>query len=364
MPSVLWAEVCGQGERYCKTADSCSVNQLNPELLFCNLIKADYTAAINTQLLNTLNMNGINMGNTMQRQQNNNIILRNKLKDAYGKEKYIEDWSKLIQLSSEYADNHTQWVFRGEEDDHKSPLQSSLDRAFMSFKKDNEEMQLYKLETKLIREFKRKCHLYINNPPEEDRLLEWMALMQHYKAPTCLLDCTYSFLIAVYFALEYANFDSEKDSKDKSEKYCVVWAIDSSWLNEKFDCTLTGRKKMDYWGLDLAKREKIIIDYISKNREKQVLAVSPSRLNDRLTVQQGVFLCPCSKSFSFLENLVGNFSQLNSQGKIIKYKINKSERNTILKKLNCMNINKQSLFPGLDGFAESLNILPKSPILE
>ena len=72
----------------------------------------------------------------------------------------------------------------------------------------------------------------------------------------------------------------------------------------------------------------------------------------------------CSKSVSFLENLVGNFGQSNPQGKIIKYKIDKSEKNTILKKLNYMNINKQSLFPGLDGFAESLSVLPKSPILE
>lgn len=300
----------------------------------------------------------------MQHQQNGANILTCDLKKACDKEEYINNWSDVIKEFNKYTDKYAQWVFRGEKSDYKSPLQSSLDRAFKIFKKDNEKLKLYEFETNLIREFKRKCHLYINNPPEEDRLLEWMALMQHYSAPTRLLDCTYSFLIAVYFALEYAISDSENDSKDDSEKYCVVWAIDSKWLNEKFDCTLTGQKKMDYYGLDLAKREKTVIDYISNKCEKQVLAVSPSRLNDRLTIQQGVFLYPCFNSVSFLENLVGNFGQSNPQGKIIKYKIDKSEKNSILKKLNYMNINRQSLFPGLDGFAESLSILPKSPILE
>src|SRR5438093_2893211 len=48
------------------------------------------------------------------------------------------------------------------------------------------------------------------------RTLEWLALMQHYGAPTRLLDFTYSFWIALFFAFEEAEND------------CSVVALDPS----------------------------------------------------------------------------------------------------------------------------------------
>jgi hypothetical protein len=62
-----------------------------------------------------------------------------------------------------------------------------------------------RIESGLLRRFKRQAHHYISNPPEENDPLEWLALMQHYGAPTRLLDWTYSFFVALYFR-RFAHF--------------------------------------------------------------------------------------------------------------------------------------------------------------
>jgi hypothetical protein len=53
--------------------------------------------------------------------------------------------------------------------------------------------------------------------PDLDDTLEWLALMRHHGAPTRLLDWTYSFFVAVYFACEEA----------KTNAPCVVYALDT-----------------------------------------------------------------------------------------------------------------------------------------
>jgi len=270
----------------------------------------------------------------------------------------INNSEELNKFFDEYAKSKIDWIFRGE-GMYSYPLKTSLERVIERLDKDMKEAFDFKtcseesfekcFEKSLIKEFKRKCHLFIKNPPEEDRFIEWIALMQHYGAPTRFLDCTYSFFIAVYFALDKLKNDDE---------YCCVWAIDSNWLGENFiSCLNKNEIKKLYW--DLAKREKIFKKNIFDQSNKQVYVINPSRLNDRLVIQQGVFLCPGDPSKTFVENLEGNLSQSDFEDKIIRYCISYKLRDETFKKLNRMNINAASLFPGLDGFAKSLAILPK-----
>lgn len=273
----------------------------------------------------------------------------------------ISNSEELNKFFDKHAKSEIQWIFRGE-GMYSHPLKTSLERVIERLGKDMKEANdLEKcletsfekcFEKKLIKEFKRKCHLFIKNPPEEDRFVEWIALMQHYGAPTRFLDCTYSFFIALYFALE---------KLEKDEEYCSVWAIDSEWLGENFRSSLEEREKnkLDW---DLAEREKIFKKNIFDQSNKQVYVINPSRLNERLIIQQGVFLCPGDLSKTFVENLEGNLSKSDFEDKIIRYCIPYKLRDETLNKLNRMNINAASLFPGLDGFAKSLAILPKFPI--
>src|SRR5207248_5887525 len=107
------------------------------------------------------------------------------------------------------------WLFRG----HGCPkwkLETSLERA--SRRCGVSEVHY---ERAVWEEFRRHAHTYLSRVPLETDTLEWLALMQHYGAPTRLLDFTESFWIALYFAFE----DAEED--------CAVVALDRSSLAKK-----------------------------------------------------------------------------------------------------------------------------------
>ncbi len=79
-------------------------------------------------------------------------------------------------------------------------------------------------------------------------------------------------------------------------------------------------------------------------------------MNERLTLQQGLFLCPGDISKSFennLKNLEGwddgnNILKLN-----LKLDLSDKSRHEFANNLNRMNLNSAVLFPGLDGFGFS-----------
>ncbi|MBN1545262.1 MAG: hypothetical protein JW902_01230 [Syntrophaceae bacterium] len=75
-------------------------------------------------------------------------------------------------------------------------------------------------------------------------------------------------------------------------------------------------------------------------------------MNESLTLQQGIFLCPGNINLTFEENLKEMSPPL---GSIVKFIIPLEERNNVLTELKHMNISSATLFPDLGGFAESLN---------
>lgn len=84
-----------------------------------------------------------------------------------------------------------------------------------------------KVEAGLLRQFKRQCHHHTSQTPEPRDTMEWLALMQHYGAPTRLLDWPYSFYAAVFFAVDGA-------SERKVGDTCCVWAINADWIRDRF----------------------------------------------------------------------------------------------------------------------------------
>ena len=79
------------------------------------------------------------------------------------------------------------------------------------------------------------------------------------------------------------------------------------------------------------------------------------RLNERSTIQRGVFLCAGNVTKPFEANLE-NLPGFDKRENLVKLVIPGKLRLEMLEKLHSMNINRASLFPGLQGFAESLGI--------
>lgn len=171
--------------------------------------------------------------------------------------------------------------------------------------------------------------------------------MQHHGAPTRLMDWTYSIMIATYFAVENATTDS------------AVWEIDTAWLLDTTKKYLS-RKGVEYKSLavhtgrvseeDAIKRFKDI--YLSSTMQF-VRITSPYYKDERLTAQQGVFTCPGDVSATFMENLI---AMEGGSDAIVKYIIPLTLRRQMLYQLFAANIGRFTLFPGLDGFANTLRI--------
>ena len=94
----------------------------------------------------------------------------------------------------------------------------------------------------------------------------------------------------------------------------------------------------------------------SRPPERFVAPVQPSRLNARMALQQGVFVClgdPGSDLFGNLEDTVDNEDPL----RIVKIEFPRAERSEALWALRRLNTSRETLFPGLDGLARSLSHL-------
>jgi hypothetical protein len=218
---------------------------------------------------------------------------------------------------------------------------------------------LWSREQWILHQFKRRAHLMLSTDgPTSD--LEWLALIQHFGGPTRLLDVTYSFYVAMFFALEAATTDA------------AVWAI-NLW---RLDC-LNGIE--DELLIDeRQKRYRTVASQLIENRPTSfgVLPVEPYRLNERMATQQGFFLLPRDPGRTFFENLnavmpfeydarhndpltelsLDEFVKnpiLNSAA-VIKFVVPHGLHNKIMRDLSRMNVDATSLFPGLDGFARSM----------
>ncbi len=300
----------------------------------------------------------------------------------------IESLSDLDRCFKELHENESQkeenkqWIFRGYKNssDH---FETRLQRAICRFGLDAVEgsdsvaqfsaqesilqnglesmdrrHSVARIEGGLLRRFKRQCHHYTMVVPHDDNLMEWLALMQHYGAPTRLLDWTYSFWVAIFFAVEDA------------ERECAVWALDSRWVRQQVRAELGEISNLidsEYGGKDPNVTNKETFRTAFQSSKKFVFPINPYRLNERLVIQQGLFLCPGEVSASFEANLEALAEEKSGKkdfsGSLIKFTIKNDSRlrKQIIQRLQRTNMNRATLFPGLDGFSQSLEMLMVFP---
>lgn len=259
--------------------------------------------------------------------------------------KEVSSWSELRDQFETYLEKKdAEWVFRGQSREDWE-LTTKIERLRERFEVDWN--ALPKHESRLLREFQRRAHIYHHALPDKGDDVAWLALLRHHGGPTRLLDVTYSPFVATYFALEGA--DRHTDS--------AVWAIDKKWVYDQAKRVADQNNLCKYF------------DSFSRDRDGKsfrqlfmrvpplrfVRGMNPKQLNERLTLQQGSFLCPGDLTASFEENLKELAKNEDSSDYIHKIVIGNQCGQDFLFRLRKMNIDKTTLFPGLDGFAQSLN---------
>jgi FRG domain len=274
----------------------------------------------------------------------------------------LNTWSEARLL----ADELNGWIFRGQQD-ASWLLSTSLQRAGQQGQHTS--ALLSKLEEQAIEEFQRRAHHFLPVPPPVENVIEWMALIQHFGGPTRLLDFTSSFYVAAFFAVERASAD------------CAIWCVNDYALYKAVGPLLgldMEKASLPYWQVPhrmAAVAQKMLRQH-QGGCKPFVFSVQPFRLNERLAVQQGLFLCPLSVDIPFMQSLSATFGsqpgafadtgaedykppihtrKMLGEVAVIKILIPLAVHYDALQDLWGMNVNAATLFPGLDGFARSLH---------
>ncbi len=248
------------------------------------------------------------------------------------------------------------WIFRGQL--ARWDLSTTLERYTPPVGAKDEQ------EQRLVGEFTRRVDRHLVSGQTIRDGLEQLALMQHYGAPTRLLDFTHSPYVAAYFALE----EFESDAR-------AVWAVEMEPLRSKagqllrraypdVDKTVREipgespgidsiRDLAATWAATLGVKGNDEVSFertVQQNKALMLLPAEPYRLTERMEMQQGTFLCLGDVTQSAVANLRGMDLPA---GTVRKLTVPFGVRPGALEELRLMNITRASLFPGLDGYAQS-----------
>ncbi len=252
----------------------------------------------------------------------------------------IEKWEEFQAECNSLSRPKERWIFRG----HQSSdwkLSTTLERTLNRLTPSDENTR--EAESFLLREFKRHFHRYSQSVPHEDDTLEWLALMQHHGAPTRLLDWTFSEYVALFFALDGVAEGCE----------CMVWAVNQKQCWEKFKSELPEEHLQS---LNEDDKDRRVLNWaLNEFPNPLICPLNPFRLNDRLAIQRGTFLVPLDPNRTFMDNFNEPIGRNEALFKKMTIQCSRDFLHKALTELHKMNISNVTLFPGIDGFARSLN---------
>lgn len=182
---------------------------------------------------------------------------------------------------------------------------------------------------------------------KKSKLLDWWMIMQHYSAPTRLLDWTQSPYVATYFALI-----------EEFEEDGMIWYFHSPTLDSSM------RALHDQYGSPLDTKEELErFEAMLQTEEapEHLWVLKRPIQTDRMAIQQSIYtLCPF---------ILGHHGDIicktlpHTQGDLInpvlagRWIIPSGKKMEILAALRVANITANSLFPGLDGLGRAMEEL-------
>lgn len=252
------------------------------------------------------------------------------------KEVYISEWRDFLDIFE--SPMYRSWAFRGHRNANWK-LQTALARYFNDFTINRDAWPVQ--EERILRIFKRKANLYLDsNTPKEGDSFQWLSLMQHFGAPTRLLDFTWSPYVAAFFALERATHEA------------AVWAVFPPALYQKKYRTVSASQKaepgeMGPWV------EGNYEKYFLRNKFPIVMVGEPLTMNQRLIAQSGTFAMPGVLDIPIDQIITEQYNK----DAIVKFVLDAEKvRRNAMRSLYNMNITQASLFPDLNGLARSMAV--------
>jgi hypothetical protein len=127
-------------------------------------------------------------------------------------------WNEFVAVI--LSEGSEGWIFRGQAN-ADWPLLPGLARQLEAGVYPPEDWNA--IERQTVGFFKERARSGLARPPEDDDVLGWLSLMQHYRAPTRLLDWTVSPFVGAYFV--YSD-------KGSSSQRGALWALNADMCRD------------------------------------------------------------------------------------------------------------------------------------
>lgn len=261
----------------------------------------------------------------------------------------VDGWTDLERKLGELAGPSDAWIFRGQRAEWS--LKTTIERIVYSGLPGLTVTNFRELERHILNEFPRRARRYFApNEAPADRL-EWLSAMQHFGAPTRLLDFTYSPYVAAFFAFE--------ERLDRDAGCRTVFALNRHALRNRaievapeladvlpaLDATsmsAPNHSKVDKQMRTLLERERLV-----------VFPVEPLYMRDRVAAQRGTFFCTGSTGPSTFDEVLFRMEPTAEMVQRFRIPSDSTTRREGLDALRLMNITRATLFPDLEGYARS-----------
>jgi hypothetical protein len=144
----------------------------------------------------------------------------------------------------------------------------------------------------------------------------------------------------------------EKKAQEK-ERFSAVWAIDLDWLEAK------AKEELGSIPDDPKARIQYLNGLLVEQKQPLIVRIDPLQGNERMFAQQGFFPWKLYEETRYFDQILMSMMlnpELPLRPVIRKLRVGEAHRIEFLESLRKMNIHRASLFPGIDGFCQSLRV--------